>query len=139
MQHNWGIIFNGVLLGFGGLFGFLFGGWFILLQILLAFMAIDIITGWIAGFIEGKLSSKVGYKGMAKKLVILLVVAAAHLLDLLFKTGQTVQDGAIFFYLGIELLSFTENVGKAGLPLPTRIINAVAVLQGKGTSENNKL
>jgi toxin secretion/phage lysis holin len=135
IMYNWGTIFNGVLLGVGGLVGFLFGGWFVLLQILLAFMAIDYFTGVAAGFIEGKLSSKVGFKGIAKKVIILFVVAAAHLLDLMFSTGQVIRDGAIFFYIGNELLSFVENVGKTGLPVPKKIVNAVDVLKGKGDGQ----
>jgi toxin secretion/phage lysis holin len=116
----------------GGSVGYLFGGWTGLLPILFVFMVIDQCTGLIASYVEGKLSSKVGFKGIMKKVVILFVIAAAHLLDQSFGTKDTIRDGAIFFYLGNELLSFIENAGRAGVPLPAQLTNAVAVLKGKG-------
>jgi toxin secretion/phage lysis holin len=125
------------LAGIGGGIGYLFGGWTGLLPILLVFMVIDQLTGLLASFIEGKLSSKVGFKGIIKKVVILCVIVTCNLIDQAFiiqgiYEGQIVRDGAVFFYLGNELLSFIENAGRAGVPLPVQLTNAVAVLKGKG-------
>jgi toxin secretion/phage lysis holin len=128
METLWKI----VLAIFGGAFGFLVGGWTTLLQILLAFMVIDQITGLIASYIEGKLSSKVGFKGIAKKVIMVFVVVVAHFLDEAIGTKSVIRDGTIFFYLGNELLSFIENAGRAGVKLPTQLVNAVAILKGKG-------
>jgi toxin secretion/phage lysis holin len=129
---NWEFIFKLGLTGIGGFVGFLFGGWNGLLPILFTFMCIDQCSGFIASWIEGTLSSKVGFKGIAKKVTILFVVAVAHLLDKTFGTNSTIREAVIFFYLGNELLSFIENTGRMGVPLPSQLVNAVAVLKGKG-------
>lgn len=129
---SWEMIFKLAIGTIGGFVGYLFGGWSVLLQVLITFIIIDQVTGWFASYIEGTMSSKVGFKGIAKKVTILFVVAVAHLLDQAFGTGQTIRDAVIFFYLGNELLSFIENAGRMGVPLPTQLTNAVAVLKGKG-------
>lgn len=120
----------------GGGIGWLFGGWSGLLPILLVFMVIDQVSGLLASYIEGKLNSKVGFKGIAKKVLILCVIVTCNLIDQAFiaqgtYSGQIVRDGAIFFYIGNEVLSFIENAGRAGVPLPAQLTNAVAVLKGK--------
>ena len=60
---------------------FLFGGWSLVLQTLIVFMVIDYLTGVLVAGYLGKLSSRVGFKGIAKKVMILSLVAVAHLLD----------------------------------------------------------
>jgi toxin secretion/phage lysis holin len=134
---NWEIIFKVGLTSIGGGIGWIFGGWTGLLPILLVFMVIDQTSGLLASYVEGKLSSKVGFRGIAKKIMILCVIVVCNLIDQAFilqdiYSGQIVRDGAIVFYLGNELLSFIENAGRMGVPLPAQLVNAVAVLKGKG-------
>ena len=121
----------------GGIIGYLWGGWNALLGILLAFVIIDYITGFIAAGAEGKLSSEVGFKGIAKKILIFVLVAVAHLLDeALGGNNDIFRDAVIFFYLANELLSIIENSGRAGLPVPDVLRNAVEILKGKGDEKN---
>ncbi|GAA0302264.1 toxin secretion/phage lysis holin [Gracilibacillus halotolerans] len=125
------------IVGIGGaITSFLFGGWPALLNILLAFVVIDYITGLIASGIQGKLSSQVGWKGIAKKVVIFLIVGVAHLVDVALG-GQTnmFRDTVIFFYLANELLSIIENAGRIGIPIPRILMNAVEALKGKGNKK----
>jgi len=125
------------MIALGGIVGYLWGGWSALLGILLAFVIIDYITGFIAAGAEGKLSSRVGFKGIAKKILIFVLVAVAHLLDeALGGNNDIFRDAVIFFYLANELLSIIENAGRAGLPIPEVLKNAVEILKGKG-DENN--
>jgi toxin secretion/phage lysis holin len=119
----------------GAVVGYLFGGWSVLLQILLAFVVIDYITGLLASGVEGKLSSKVGFKGIAKKLMIFCLVAVGHLVDKAIGEGDVIQNSIIFFYIANELLSILENAGRTGLPVPDQIKNTVQILKGKG--DNN--
>lgn len=125
------IFFKTATAATGGIIGYLFGGWSILLQILLAFVIIDYITGLIASGVEGKLNSRVGFRGIAKKLMIFILVAVGHLVDEAIGEGNIVQNIIIFFYLGNELLSIIENAGRTGLPIPVQLKNAVQILQGK--------
>jgi toxin secretion/phage lysis holin len=116
----------------GALASYLFGGWSALLEILLAFVAIDYITGVIAAGIEGKLNSSIGWKGIAKKVGIFVIVAVANLVDRALGDAHIFRDATIFFYLANELLSIIENTGRIGLPVPDAIQKAVAILKGKG-------
>lgn len=137
---NWGLTFKAVITGIGAGIGYLCGGWTGLLPILLVLMAIDQVSGLLASFIEGKLSSKVGYKGIAKKVMILCVIIVCNLVDEIshakgFYSGSIVRDGGILFYLWNEVLSFVENAGRMGVPLPAQLTNAVAVLKSKGENK----
>ena len=121
----------------GGIIGYLWGGWNALLGILLAFVIIDYITGFIAAGAEGKLSSEVGFKGIAKKILIFVLVAVGHLLDkALGGQNDMFRDATIFFFLANELLSIIENAGRAGVPIPQILQNAVEILKGKGDEKN---
>lgn len=129
---NWEVLYKSVSTGIGALVGWLYGGWSPLLQILLAFVVFDYISGLLASGIEGKLSSKVGFTGILKKIMIFIMVSVGHLVDKSVGQGQLVSDTIVFFYLGNELLSILENVGRTGLPVPEQVKNAVDILKGKG-------
>ena len=55
----------------------MWGGFGPLLQALIVLMAVDITTGFLAGFVTRQLNSDVSFRGMAKKAIILLIVATA--------------------------------------------------------------
>lgn len=129
---KWGNVFKAIC-GIGGaLASYLFGGWSALLGILLSFVVMDYITGVIAAGIEGKLNSSVGWKGIAKKVGVFIIVAAANLVDRALGDAHLFRDATIFFYLANELLSIIENVGRTGLDMPKPLQKAVEVLKGKG-------
>jgi toxin secretion/phage lysis holin len=132
---NWDIFYKTGATVTGGIVGYLFGGWDVLLQILLVFVCIDYISGLLASGIEGKLSSKIGFKGIAKKVMIFALIAVAHMIDKALGESNIFRDSVIFFYLGNELLSILENSGRIGLPVPEQIKNAVQILKGKGENK----
>jgi toxin secretion/phage lysis holin len=125
------IIYKAAATTLGGISGYLFGGWSTLIQILVIFIVIDYVTGLIAAGYQGKLSSRIGFKGIAKKVMIFALVAVAHLIDRALGDNHLFRDATIYFYLANELLSILENAGKTGLPIPDQIKNAVQVLKGK--------
>jgi toxin secretion/phage lysis holin len=129
------VIFKIGTTSLGAVAGYLFGGWSTLIQILVVFVVIDYLTGLLASGYEGKLSSKVGFKGIAKKVMIFALVAVAHMIDKAFGDNHITRDAVIFFYLGNELLSILENAGRTGLPVPDQIKNAVQILKGKGDKQ----
>jgi toxin secretion/phage lysis holin len=131
-MDKWMFFFNGLTATLGGIAGYLWGGWSTLIQVLIVFAVIDYLTGIIAAGYEGKLSSKIGFKGIAKKIMIFALVAAAHMIDKALGENHVFRDAVIFFYLGNELLSILENAGRTGLPIPQQIKNAVQILKGKG-------
>lgn len=96
-----------------------FLGWDQSLEVLLVAMVIDYITGVLAAP-NMALNSQKGFKGICKKIIIILLVALAHELDKM--TGQPlVQTVVVWFFIGNEGLSIIENAAKAGLPIPQKL------------------
>lgn len=92
------------------------------LEVLLVAMVIDYVTGVLAAYINPHmaLNSQKGFKGICKKIIIILLVALAHELDKM--TGQPlVQTMVVCFFIGNEGLSIVENAAKAGLPIPQKL------------------
>ncbi|WP_247741143.1 holin family protein [Cohnella sp. LGH] len=110
---------------------FSFGIWNESLTFLLILMAVDYFTGVAASIKEGSgLNSSVGFWGLFKKGLILLVMMITHRLDLLLGADM-IMGGAVFFYIANELLSIIENYGRLGLPLPDRLKRIVQVLRDR--------
>lgn len=68
-----------------------------------------------AGFVKGNLKSKDGMIGIARKVFIYVMVAVAHLIDLLLiesglETKALVMTMVIVFYAVNEILSITETL-----------------------------
>ncbi|HEM4248727.1 TPA: phage holin family protein [Streptococcus suis] len=114
----------------GGIIGSIFGELDGFLYALLVFMVIDYLTGMMAAILEKNLSSSIGKKGIFKKVMIIFLVAMAHMIDLhLVKQGGAVRTAVIFFYFSNEGLSILENATRLGLPIPNRIRNVLRQLQ----------
>jgi toxin secretion/phage lysis holin len=117
----------------------LLGGWDAGLTTLVIFMAVDYFTGLIVAGIfhqskktkNGTLSSKAGLQGIAKKIMMLLMVLVAVRLDILTGTDY-IRDAVIIALCGNELISLTENAGLMGVPIPKKLKDAIEVLSRKG-------
>lgn len=116
----------------GGLASFLFGGWSALIQTLVFFIVLDYVFAVIVAAVNGQLNSKIGFKGIAKKVAILVLVAVAHQVDLILGDDSLIRDSVIFFYIANELLSILETVGKTSLPIPDVLKKAIEILNDKG-------
>lgn len=116
----------------------LFGGWDTALATLVIFMAVDYVTGLIVAAAgkspKGKLSSKIGWRGLAKKCVVLLLVLVAAQLDAVLGVDY-VRAGVCIAFLCNEVISILENAGLMGVPLPAVLKNAVELLQSKGKED----
>ena len=119
-----------------------FGGWTAGLTTLVVFMAADYATGLLAAGVfhasrkteHGGLESRVGWKGLARKAVTLLLVLSAGRLELLL--GVTyVRDAAVIGFCANELLSVTENAALMGVPLPRVLREALELLRRKGEED----
>ncbi|MGV8905544.1 MAG: phage holin family protein [Acetobacterium sp.] len=106
----------------GTLAGFLLGGYDGFLYTLLSFILIDYLTGVMVAIIKGQVSSEIGFKGILKKILILIMVAMGHLLDKnLFGGGDAIRTAVIFFYTANEGISILENLSGIGFPIPTKL------------------
>lgn len=118
MKEFWNMI-QAVFAVLGGWVGYFVGGCDGLLYALLAFVVIDYITGVMCAIADRKLSSEVGFKGIAKKVLIFLLVGIANILDVnVVGTGSVLRTAVIFFYISNEGVSLLENAAHLGLPVP---------------------
>lgn len=126
-----------------GLVGFLvasMGGWGMAPESLLFVMAVDYLTGLaVASFGKsqktksGGLSSAVGFKGLTKKGIIMLVVVLAYQVDKSVGNGLTTwRDVTCYCYIGNELLSIIENLGLLGIWIPAPLVKMLEVMRNKG-------
>ncbi len=122
----------------------LFGGWDAALGTLLIFMGIDYITGLIVAGVfhtsektsNGALESGVGWKGLCRKGVTLLVVLVACRLDLIMGSNF-IRDAVVIAFIVNETISIVENAGLMGIPIPKVIIKAIEVLKNKAEKEED--
>ena len=116
--------------------GFLFGEVTGLFWALIAFMALDYTTGIINAVVSKKLSSAVGFKGLAKKFVILIFVAVGHIIDTYILGGTpAIMSAVMLFYLANEGISILENAAKLGLPVPKKLVGIMEQLKEKSEEE----
>ena len=66
--------------------------------------------------------SMVGFKGIAKKVCIFVLVGIANIVDTqVIQNGSAIRTAVIFFYLSNEGLSVLENAAVIGLPIPDKL------------------
>ena len=121
----------------GGWLGYFLGGMDGLMIALIVFMVLDYITGLMCAVIDKKLSSAVGFKGICRKVLIFVLVGIGNLVDV-YVLGQegVLRTAVIFFYLSNEGISFLENAGRLGLPIPEKLKDVLEQLHDKGGSDN---
>lgn len=113
--------------------GWLVGGYDTMMVTLLLFMCADYISGIMCGITNKELSSEVGFKGIFKKIMILLLVGVTNLLGQ--ATGiEGLRYIVISFYLANEGISIIENASILGLPVPQKIKDVLEQLKSN-TSE----
>ena len=121
----------------GGWIGYFVGGVDSLMTALLIFMVLDYITGLMCAIADKKLSSAVGFKGICKKVLILMLVGVANVVDIhIVGTGSALRSAVICFYLSNEGLSLLENAAHIGLPIPDKMKNVLAQLHGREEKDN---
>ena len=115
-----------------------FGGWDAAMAALLTCMAVDYVSGSLVALVfhksskseSGSYNSIYGIKGLFKKGLMLLFVLVAVQIDKLLGTAY-VRDAVCLGFCCNEILSITENLGLAGIPLPQTVVKALEQLQKK--------
>ena len=116
----------------GGWLGYFLGGMDGLMIALIVMMTLDYISGVMCAIIDKKLSSAVGFKGICKKVFILMLVGVAHIIDLhVVGTGSALRGAVICFYMSNEGLSLLENAAHIGLPIPDKLRDILTQLHDK--------
>lgn len=132
-------------------FAYLLGGFDNLILSLAILMGVDFVSGILVGAKNGHeqsarvkktgvvevkvgVSSRIAFVGLIKKTAMILAVVVAVQLDLLTGSDKGfLRDAMIMFFIGMEGISFIENLSKLGVILPERFIQIFAQL-----TDNNK-
>ncbi len=118
---NWDKIISAIIAGIGACVNYFFGGWDMMLKTLILLMVLDYLTGLICAGKDKTLSSTIGFKGIGKKIIILIIVALGVSIDNIVGANGTVRSLVIFFYASMEGISILENATKVGVPVPNRL------------------
>lgn len=103
-----------------------------MLHALVVFVIVDYISGILRAATEQKLSSNIGAKGIAKKVAIFVLVGVANVIDVhVIGTEHLTRSAVIAFYLTNEGISIIENMAGIGLPIPTKLVEILAQIDGK--------
>ena len=133
-----------ILAAVGGAVVSFFTGLPPIIWVLLAVMTIDFITGVICGLMgkskkteTGGISSNAAFKGLMKKMLIILVVLLAALLDKAVSMGtgisfEAVAGATCLWFIASEGFSILENVASMGVPVPKILLQALEIMRSKG-------
>ena len=121
----------------GGTLGYFLGGFDGLFAVLAMMIVVDYITGVMVAIKEKRVSSKIGFAGICRKILILLFVGIANMLDMyIVGSGSMLRTATIFFYVSNEGISILENATNLGLPVPRKIKEILEQLHDR--SEKDK-
>ena len=112
--------------------GFLFNKFDGLMWALITFIVLDYLTGVLAAAVRKELSSEIGAKGIAKKLLVFVVIIIANVVDVqIIGENHVLRSITIMFYIANESISILENAGSLGVPVPKKILSVLIQLKSK--------
>lgn len=136
MSKLWNVL-SGVFAAIGLWLGLFIGPVNGLLIALIVFVLTDYVTGFASAIVRKELSSSVGFKGLARKVLIFLIVGIANVLDVyVLGANAVLRTAVILFYMCNEGLSIIENAGEIGLPIPKKLKDVLAQLRKKSGEDD---
>ena len=134
---NWFSVVIGI---FGGVFAWAFGAWDTLLCALITLIILDYITGLLKGWYTKRLSSEIGFKGIAKKIVILVMVVTANVLQTVIGDKVMLREIVIMFFIANEGLSLLENCAEinGGGGIPPKLKAVLLQLRGNNDADDTE-
>lgn len=126
---------------------YLLGGWDAALGLMFVAMGLDYSTGILCALMgrssktdTGHFVSAVAYRGITKKLMMLIIVMVATMVDRLVGTDGVCRIAAIGFYSANEGMSVVENANAMGVPFPKGLLDTLERIRKRsdhiGISEN---
>jgi len=122
-------LFKGGVAALGGCIVFMLGGLDELLCALIALILLDYLSGLMGAVHNKALSSEIGFKGIAKKALCLLVVSMAYIIGRVTSAALPLREIVIMFFVVNEALSILENAARAGIPIPDKLKSLLAQLK----------
>src|SRR5690606_13309686 len=104
--EKWILATAGVI---GGLWSLVVDGLGLAVATLAVFMAIDYVTGLIQAIYNKNLNSEIGFRGLVKRVYVLLLVEACYLFESLVFGARHLADGVTISIVAMEFISMAEN------------------------------
>lgn len=106
------------------------------LHLLILLMALDIITGVFKAIKNENLWSRKSLFGYARKMLVLVVVILANVIDQILGLQGAVTYATVLFYIANEGLSIIENLAVVGVLVPASIAEKLnSIESGQSFSE----
>ena len=109
-----------------GVLLYLFGDFDQMLKVLVVLIILDWITGLLTALYNKKINSEVGFKGIIKKVFILIIVIVSSIMQ--FIVNLPIRDVVIMFFVANESISILENKGVV-IPIPLQLKNTLEQLR----------
>jgi toxin secretion/phage lysis holin len=100
---------------------------------LLILISVDVATGFLAAYVRKEITSDATFQGGAKKAIILLVVLSGKWISGFVHVGVDLGAALAAYYAVHEAVSILENAARAGVPLPSGLVEALA--KAKATAD----
>lgn len=136
---------------------YLIGGFDNMIQSLVIMMGTDFILGIMVGAKNGYeqskrveltgipeavkvgVSSNKAFRGLMKKTAMILAVVVGVRVDMMMgNEGDFMRNALIFYFIGMEGISFIENMSKLGVSFPKQFTRVFEQLTHWGTEPGNK-
>mgnify|MGYP000659578411 FL=1 len=130
---NWTSTVIGIV---GGYFAAIFGRWDSILWALLVIMVLDCLTGVIKAIYTKTMSSEIGFKGLLKKITILIIVALSNVLQQITGDNVAIREIVIMFYVANEGISVLENVAVIYPQMPKAIKDILLQIRDSNSADS---
>ncbi|MGJ9460278.1 phage holin family protein [Oceanobacillus sp. CF4.6] len=91
------------------------------LHLLLLLMALDIVTGIFKAIKNKNLWSRKSLFGYSRKVLVLIVIILANVVDQILGLNGAVTYATVLFYIANEGLSIIENLADVGVLVPNSL------------------
>ena len=98
------------------------------LHLLLLLFAMDILTGLFKGWKNGNLWTRKSLFGYARKMLVLVVIIVANVVDQILGLNGAVTYATVLFYIANEGFSIVENMAELGVLVPAGLAEKLKVM-----------
>lgn len=109
------------------------------LHLLILLMALDIITGVFKAIKDQNLWSRKSLFGYARKMLVLVVIILANVIDQILGLQGAVAYATVLFYIANEGLSIIENLAKVGVLIPPNIAEKLNSIESKENKDSDEM
>ena len=101
------------------------------LHLLLVLMALDIVTGVFKAIKNHNLWSRKSLFGYARKMLVLVVIVLANVMDQILGMNGAITYATVLFYIANEGLSILENCAELGVLVPANLATKLKVVESQ--------